>query len=86
MSRLGQDFIHSGLIDKGDESEPSAEIGGGSLVLTNVSDGRHFGPHVGKPKGDFPWEPLKIQTLVIVKLVLRFQLSIILSKKIISDT
>lgn len=54
MSRLGQDFIHSGLIDKGDESEPSADIRGGvlgrggALVLTNVSDGRHLGPHVGK--------------------------------------
>ena len=29
MPGLGQNFIHAGLIDKGDESKPSADIGGG---------------------------------------------------------
>lgn len=50
MSRLGQDFIHSSLIHKGDESEPSADIREGSLVLTNLSYGKHLRPHAGKSK------------------------------------
>ena len=29
MSGLGQNFIHAGLINKGDESKPSADIRGG---------------------------------------------------------
>lgn len=36
MPSLGQNFIHAGLVDKSDESESSADIGGGEAGVSDT--------------------------------------------------